>query len=123
MFFWPIGSAQGGIKGGMGRYTPCEWNLGRVARRCFSNHRVFGGAEIGVLMPFAAGYAEGVEAFPVEGRGVLSFADQAGPAHSAQVVLVDWLSSSPEARLMTGRCCVQDVDRNLARKLPQAQAV
>lgn len=44
-----------------------------------------------------------------------------GSAHSAPVVLVDWLASSPAAALITGRCCVQEVEKNLARKLPQAQ--
>lgn len=46
-----------------------------------------------------------------------------GAAHSAPVVLVDWLASSPAASLITGRCCVQEVERNLSRKLPQAQAL
>ena len=44
-----------------------------------------------------------------------------GSAHSAPVVLVDWLASSPAATLITGRCCIQEVEKNLARKLPQAQ--
>ena len=44
-----------------------------------------------------------------------------GSAHSAPVVLVDWLASSPAAELITGRCCIQEVEKNLARKLPQAQ--
>ena len=44
-----------------------------------------------------------------------------GSAHSAPVVLVDWLASSPVATLTTGRCCIQEVEKNLARKLPQAQ--
>ncbi len=44
-----------------------------------------------------------------------------GSAHSAPVVLVDWLASSPAAALITGRCCIQEVERNLARKLPQAR--
>jgi len=44
-----------------------------------------------------------------------------GSAHSAPVVLVDWLASSPAAALITGRCCIQEVEKNLARKLPQAQ--
>jgi predicted nucleic acid-binding protein len=44
-----------------------------------------------------------------------------GSAHSAPVVLVDWLASNPAAVLMTGRCCIQEVEKNLARKLPQAQ--
>jgi predicted nucleic acid-binding protein len=44
-----------------------------------------------------------------------------GSAHSAPVVLADWLASSPAAALITGRCCIQEVERNLARKLPQAQ--
>lgn len=44
-----------------------------------------------------------------------------GSAHSAPVVLVDWLASSPAAALITGRCCIQEVEKNLAHKLPQAQ--
>jgi len=44
-----------------------------------------------------------------------------GSAHLAPVVLVDWLASSPAATLTTGRCCIQEVERNLARKLPQAR--
>jgi predicted nucleic acid-binding protein len=44
-----------------------------------------------------------------------------GSAHSAPVVLVDWLASSRAATLITGRRCIQDVEKNLARKLPQAQ--
>jgi predicted nucleic acid-binding protein len=44
-----------------------------------------------------------------------------GSSHSAPVVLVDWLASSPAATLITGRCCIQEVEKNLARKLPQAQ--
>ena len=43
-----------------------------------------------------------------------------GSAHSAPVVLVDWLASS-RAMLITGRCCIQEVEKNLARKLPQAR--
>ena len=44
-----------------------------------------------------------------------------GSAHSVPVVLVDWLASNPAATLVTGRCCIQEVEKNLARKLPQAQ--
>jgi predicted nucleic acid-binding protein len=44
-----------------------------------------------------------------------------GSAHSAPVILVDWLASSPAATLITGRCCIREVERNLAHKLPQAQ--
>ena len=44
-----------------------------------------------------------------------------GSAHSAPVVLVDWLASGPATELTTGRCCIQEVERNLARKLTQAQ--
>lgn len=44
-----------------------------------------------------------------------------GSAHSAPVVLVDWLASSRAATLITGRCCIQEVEKNLARKLPQAR--
>jgi predicted nucleic acid-binding protein len=43
-----------------------------------------------------------------------------GSSHSAPVVLVDWLASSPAAELITCRCCIQEVEKNLARKLPQA---
>ncbi len=46
-----------------------------------------------------------------------------GSPHSAPVVLVDWLASSPAAELITGRTCIQEVEKNLARKLPQAQAL
>ena len=44
-----------------------------------------------------------------------------GSAHSAPVVLVDWLASSPAVTLITGRRCIQEVEKNLAHKLPQAQ--
>ena len=44
-----------------------------------------------------------------------------GSIHSAPVVLVDWLASSSTATLITGRCCIQEVEKNLARKLSQAQ--
>ena len=44
-----------------------------------------------------------------------------GSTRSAPVVLVDWLASSRAAPLITGRCCIQEVEKNLARKLPQAQ--
>jgi predicted nucleic acid-binding protein len=44
-----------------------------------------------------------------------------GSARSAPAVLVDWLAGSRAATLITGRCCIQEVERNLARKLPQAQ--
>ena len=44
-----------------------------------------------------------------------------GSAHSAPVVLVDWPPTSRAATLISGRCCIQEVERNLARKLPQAQ--
>ena len=43
-----------------------------------------------------------------------------GSTHSAPVVLVDWLASSRAATLITGRCCIQEVEKNLARKLPHA---
>jgi predicted nucleic acid-binding protein len=33
---------------------------------------------------------------------------------------MDWLAGS-SAALITGRCCIHEVERNLARKLPQAQ--
>lgn len=44
-----------------------------------------------------------------------------GSLQSAPVLLMDWLAGSPSARLVTGQCCVQEVERNLARKLPQAR--
>jgi predicted nucleic acid-binding protein len=44
-----------------------------------------------------------------------------GSARSAPVVLVDWLADSRVATLITGRCCIQEVEKNIARKLPQAQ--
>jgi predicted nucleic acid-binding protein len=44
-----------------------------------------------------------------------------GSTHSAPVVLVDWLASSRSATLVTGRCCFQEVERNLQSKLAQAQ--
>lgn len=44
-----------------------------------------------------------------------------GSAHSAPVVLLDWLAGSRAATLITARCCIQEVEKNLARKLPQAQ--
>ena len=44
-----------------------------------------------------------------------------GSANSTPVVLVDWLAGNPAIALITGRCCVQEVERNLARKLPHAQ--
>jgi predicted nucleic acid-binding protein len=44
-----------------------------------------------------------------------------GSAHSAPVVLVDWLAGNPAVALITGRCCMQKVEKNLARKLPQGQ--
>ena len=37
-----------------------------------------------------------------------------GSARSAPVVLVDWLADSRAATLITGRCCIQEVERNLA---------
>ena len=44
-----------------------------------------------------------------------------GSTNSAPVVLVDWLAGSLAAWLITGRYCIQEVERNLTRKLPQAQ--
>ena len=44
-----------------------------------------------------------------------------GSAHSAPVVLVDSLAGNSAATLITGRCCIQEVEGNLARKLPHAQ--
>lgn len=46
-----------------------------------------------------------------------------GSSHSAPAVLVDWLAGSHAATLVTGRCCIQEVEKNLARKLPQAQPI
>ena len=43
-----------------------------------------------------------------------------GSPQSAPVVLVDWLAGNSTSVLITGRCCVQEVERNLARKLPQS---
>lgn len=45
-----------------------------------------------------------------------------GSAQSAPVVLVDWLAGNRDAELITGRCCIQEVEKNLARKLPQAHS-
>ena len=44
-----------------------------------------------------------------------------GSVDAPPVILVDWLAGSSNASLITGRCCIQEVERNLARKLPQAQ--
>ena len=44
-----------------------------------------------------------------------------GAANSAPVILVDWLASSRAATLVTGRCCLEEIERNLATKLPRAQ--
>lgn len=44
-----------------------------------------------------------------------------GSASSAPVVLVDWLAGNSAATLITGRCCVREVEKTLVRKLPQAQ--
>jgi predicted nucleic acid-binding protein len=44
-----------------------------------------------------------------------------GSAHSAPVILVDSLAGSSSATLMTGDCCIAEVEKNIARKLPQAQ--
>ena len=46
-----------------------------------------------------------------------------GSAHSPPTVLVDWLAGRENIILATGRCCVHEVERNLAKKLPQAQAI
>lgn len=43
-----------------------------------------------------------------------------GTPHSVPVLLVDWLASSRASTLITARCCIQEVEKNLARKLPQA---
>lgn len=42
-------------------------------------------------------------------------------AHSPPTVLIDWLAGRERITLATGRCCVQEVERNLVKKLPQAQ--
>ncbi|MSQ53538.1 MAG: PIN domain-containing protein [Betaproteobacteria bacterium] len=44
-----------------------------------------------------------------------------GSTRSTPVVLVDWLAGGNFAKLMTGSCCVEEVEKNLERKLPQAQ--
>ena len=44
-----------------------------------------------------------------------------GSVDAPPVIMVDWLAGSSNASLITGRCCIQEVERNLARKLPQAQ--
>ena len=44
-----------------------------------------------------------------------------GLPNSAPVVLVDWLAGSSAASLITGRCCIQEVERNRTRKWPQAR--
>lgn len=46
-----------------------------------------------------------------------------GSANSPPTALIDWLSGREDIILATGRCCVQEVDRNLAKKLPQAQPI
>jgi len=43
-----------------------------------------------------------------------------GSAHSPPTVLVDWLVGREDITLATGRCCIQEVERNIAKKLPQA---
>ena len=46
-----------------------------------------------------------------------------GAPNSPPAVLVDWIAGSSSASLVTGRCCVQEVDRVLQRKLPSARAL
>ena len=46
-----------------------------------------------------------------------------GATHSPPTVLVDWLTGRKDITFATGRCCVQEIERNLAKKLPQAQAI
>jgi len=43
-----------------------------------------------------------------------------GAADSAPVILVDWLASGRVGPMLTGSCNLKEVERNLARKLPQA---
>ena len=51
------------------------------------------------------------------------FSSLIGSAHSPPNALIDWLSGREDIVLATGRCCVQEIDRNLAKKLPQAQPI
>ena len=46
-----------------------------------------------------------------------------GSAHSPPTVLVDWLTGRENFTLATGRCCIQEIERNIAKKLPQAQVI
>ena len=43
-----------------------------------------------------------------------------GSPQSAPVILVDWLAGNSSARLVTARCCVREVEKNVTQKLPQA---
>lgn len=43
-----------------------------------------------------------------------------GDPDAASVILVDWLTGSHPGLLLTSRCNVEEVERNLARKLPRA---
>ncbi len=43
-----------------------------------------------------------------------------GDSDSAPVILVDWLTGGHLGPALTSRCNVEEVERNLARKLPQA---
>lgn len=46
-----------------------------------------------------------------------------GSAHSPPAVLVDWLTGRENFTLATGRCCILEIERNIAKKLPQAQVI
>ena len=46
-----------------------------------------------------------------------------GSAHSPPTVLVDWLTGRENFTLATGRCCIQEIERNIAKILPQAQVI
>lgn len=46
-----------------------------------------------------------------------------GEADSAPAILVDWMMNGQLGAMLTSRCNVQEVERNLARKLPHALPV
>jgi len=46
-----------------------------------------------------------------------------GEPDSAPAILVDWMMSGQLGALLTSRCNLQEVERNLARKLPRALPV
>jgi predicted nucleic acid-binding protein len=43
-----------------------------------------------------------------------------GPPQSAAVILIDLLADGAAAVLLTGECCLREVERSLSRKLPAA---